>query len=289
MFSSLALLIALIAYIIIVPPGDSKAASGETVAKVNGVEINKDQLYDALVKAGGSQTLDSMINEEVVRQEGDKAGVTVTDADLDKEIETVKKSFGSEEEFQQALVTYGMTLDSLKQEMTLQVQLRKLLEPQVKITDEDIQKYYDENLETLKTPEQVRASHILVKTKEEAETILADLKNGGDFAAIATEKSQDPGSKDAGGDLDFFAKGVMEEAFETAAFATKVGELSSIVETSNGFHIIKVTDHKDATTPTLEEKKEEIKETLTTEQITTLSSTWLEEKKSAATIETFLN
>jgi foldase protein PrsA len=288
MFSSLALLIALIAYIIIVPPG-SKAAAVETVAKVNGVEINKDQLYNALVKAGGTQTLDSMINEELVRQEGDKAGVTVTDADLEKEIATVKKSFGTEEEFQQALVTYGMTLDSLKKEMTLQVQLRKLLEPQVKITDEDVQKYYDENLETLKTPEQVRASHILVKTKEEAETILADLKNGGDFAAIATEKSQDPGSKDAGGDLNFFAKGVMEEPFETAAFATKVGELSSIVETSNGFHIIKVTDHKDAATPTLEEKKEEIKETLTTEQITTLSSTWLEEKKSAATIETFLN
>lgn len=285
MYTSIALLIALIAYVIVVPPGKG---GDETVAKVNGVSISKNSLYDALVAAGGSQTLQGMISKELVKQESEKAGIKITDADIEKEMADIKKSFSSEEEFQAALTQYNMSLDELKQDMTVQAQLRKLLEPQVKVTDEDVKKYYDENLESLKTPEQIRASHILVKTKEEAETVLADLKNGGDFAAIAKEKSQDPGSKELGGDLDFFAKGVMEESFETAAFALKVGELSSVVETSNGFHVIKLTDHKDAATPTLDEKKEAIKEQLVTEQISTLSSTWMEEKTAAATIETFL-
>lgn len=285
MIASIILFAVLIAYVIIVPPGK---ASGETVAKVNGVAIGKSELYDALVKAGGTQTLQSLIDNELVRQEGDKAGIQVTEADLDKELQTIKKSFPSDAEFEQALTQYNMTLEKLKEDMKTQVVLRKLLEPQVKVTDEDIKKYYDSNLESLKTPEQVRASHILVKTKEEAEAVLADLKNGGDFAKIAQEKSQDPGSKDAGGDLNFFGKGAMEEPFETAAFAMKVGDLSNVVQTSHGFHVIKLTDRKDASTPTLDEKKEEIREQLVNEQVSTLSSTWMQEKTTAAAIETFL-
>ncbi|RAV01437.1 peptidylprolyl isomerase [Paenibacillus sp. YN15] len=285
MVSSFVLLAALIIYIIIYPPGKSEDA---TVAKVNGTPILKSQLYSAMVKAGGPQTLETMISEELVKQESDKANIQVTDADLDKEVEQIKKSFSSDEEFTQALATYNMTLESLKEDMYIQVQLRKLLEPQVKVTDEEIKTYYDTNLESMKTPEEVRASHILVATKEEAEAVLASLQGGADFATLAKEKSTDTGSKEAGGDLDFFAKGIMEEPFETAAFALKTGELSSVVETSHGFHVIKATDHKDATTPTLEEKTEEIRQALSEEQISTLSQSWLQEKRAAASVESFL-
>ncbi len=285
MVSSFVLLAALVIYIIIYPPGKTE---DDTVAKVNGSPILKSQLYSALVKAGGSQTLETMISEELVKQESDKANIQVTDADLEKELNQIKKSFSSDEQFAQALASYNMTLESLKADMHVQVQLRKLLEPQVKITDEDIKTYYDSNLESLKTPEQVRASHILVATKEEAEAVLASLKGGADFATLAKEKSTDTASKEAGGDLDFFPKGMMEEPFETAAFALKAGELSSVVETSHGFHVIKATDHKDAATPTLEEKKEEIRQTLSEEQISTLSQSWLQEKRTAANVETFL-
>ncbi|WP_438447230.1 peptidylprolyl isomerase [Gorillibacterium sp. sgz5001074] len=286
MITSIALFVALAAYVIAVPPG--QGSKEETVAKVNGTSISKTALYDALVAAGGSQTLQNLISEELVKQESDKAGIKITDADLEKEMADIKKNFSSDEQFQAALTQYNMTLDKLKADMTVQAQLRKLLEPQVKVTDDDVKKYYDENLESLKTPEQVRASHILVKTKEEAETVLADLKKGGDFAAIAKEKSLDPGSKEQGGDLNFFSKGMMEEPFETAAFALKVGELSSVVETSNGFHVIKLTDHKDAATPTLDQKKDELHEKLVSEQISTLSSSWIQEKTAAASIQTFL-
>lgn len=287
MIASIALFIILIVYIIVNPPG--KSTEETTVAKVNGVAISKTQLYDALVAAGGSQTLETIIAEEIVNQESKKAGITVTEEDLNNEMDTIKKSFSSEDEFTQTLAYYGMTMDKLKEDMHTQVQLRKLLEPQVTVSDEDVKTYYDTNKDSFATPEQVKASHILVATKEEADTILADLKNGADFATVAKEKSTDTLSAQQGGDLDFFPKGVMDEAFETAAFSLTVGSLSEVVESSHGFHVIKSTDHKDAATPTLEEKKDEIHQLLVTQKISEMSNTWLQEKKDAATVETFLN
>ena len=290
MITTIALFVILVAYIVMNPPGSKgSAAAEETVAKINDVSISKTQLYDAMLAGGGVQTLDSLISQELIRQEGTKAGIQVTEADLEQEMQTVRSSFASEEEFQQALATYGMTEESLKKEMNTQVQLRKLLEPQVTVTDEEIKKYYDENLEMLKTPEQVKASHILVATKEEADAILAQVKNGSDFAALAQEKSLDEGSKANGGDLGYFGRGEMEEAFETAAFAGEPGSLSDVVQTTHGYHVIKVTDKKAAQTPTLEEKKEDIRKQLVDTQISTITSTWMQEKRSQAKIENYLD
>jgi foldase protein PrsA len=293
LITSILLFIVLVVYIIMYPPGQKKAenanaADSVTVAKVNGKSISKDQLYDSLVLAGGPQTLQQLIDKELIQQEADKAKITITEEDINKELETIKKQFPSEAEFNAALAQYGMTIDDLKKDMQLNIQMKKLLEPQITITDENIKTFYDTNLEAMKTPEQVSASHILVATKEEAAAILTDLKNGADFAKTAQEKSTDTASKVAGGDLGFFPKGAMEEAFETSAFALAEGSLSEVVQTSHGFHIIKATGRKAAVTPTLDEKKEEIREQLVSEQIGTLSTTWLEEKKAAATIENTL-
>ncbi|MGO4108896.1 peptidylprolyl isomerase [Paenibacillus sp. YAF4_2] len=256
----------------------------EAVATVNGVKISKDKLYDSLVKQGGTSTLDNMITQELIDQAAKDAKVTVTEADIDKEIENLKKSFGSEDEFQQTLQQYGMTEESLREDAGTQVTIRKILEPQVKVTDADIKTYYDQNKESMATPAQIRASHILVATKEEAEAILKELKGGADFATLAKEKSTDTGTKDNGGDLNFFAKGTMEAAFDDAAFALKVGELSGVVQTSYGYHIIKKTDEKAAVTPTLEDKKEDIKYQLVTQKVSELSSTWLADLKAKAKI-----
>ncbi|MDF2964062.1 MAG: PpiC-type peptidyl-prolyl cis-trans isomerase [Paenibacillus sp.] len=286
MIASMLLFVALVVYIVLYPPVQK---SSEPVAKVNGVEISKDQLYEAVLASGGGQTVQNMIEKELIRQEAEKAGVQVQDADIDKELSTLKQNFPSEEEFNQALVMNGMTLEGLKEEMKPQVMMRKLLEPQVTVTDEEIKGYYDTNLETLKTPEQVKASHILTATKEEADAILAELKNGADFAKIAQEKSQDPDTQAKGGDLDYFTHGQMEEPFEAAAFALETGALSDVVATTNGFHIIKVTDHKQSVTPTLEEKKAEIRDNLVNEKVSALVPNWLEEKKAEAAIENYLS
>jgi foldase protein PrsA len=274
------LAIALIIVLIKPPFG----ASSETVATVNGVNISKDRLYDELVLAGGAATLDNLITQELIGQEAKALNVTVTDADVDAEIALIKKSFGSDEEFNSTLAQYGMTLESLEKDTKVNLTIRKILEPKTDVTDEEIKQFYDANKESLGTPEEVQASHILVATKEEADAILAQLKQGADFATLAKEKSTDPGSKDKGGDLGFFGRGAMVPEFEEAAFALKVNELSGVVQTEHGFHIIKKTAEKAAVVPTFEEKKEEIRKQLVATEANELSEAWMKEIRAKAKI-----
>jgi len=281
--------ILLVAFIIVAIKAFSTSGDSASVAEVNGVEITENQLYQALLPGGnGDKALDNLINYELVNQEVEKQSVTVTQADIDHELDTLKKSMGGDDAFNMALQQYSMTIEDLKPDLRQQAQFRKLLEPKVTVTDEDIKNYYEQNKESFATPEQVRASHILVGSKEEADAILKQLNEGGDFAAIAKEKSLDTSNKDSGGDLNFFGRGQMEAAFEDAAFKLKVGEVSEPVQTSYGYHIIKVTDRKEAASPTLEEKTEEIKDMLTSQQIYQLSQTLMTDLHSQAKIEKHL-
>ncbi|OKP82640.1 peptidylprolyl isomerase [Paenibacillus sp. P32E] len=282
MIASLVLAAALIVVLIVQPfqKDDSKVA----VASVNGTDISKAELYDKLVEAGGAATLQNLITTTLVDQEAKKANITVTDADITAEIEDLKTQFGGEEGLKNALQQSSMTLDDLKKQMPLQVKIRKLVEPKVTVTDDEISKYYNENKASFNQEEQVRASHILVKTKEEADAIVKQLKDGADFATLAKEKSADTGSKDKGGDLNFFKKGDMVAEFADAAFKLKVGETSGAVKTQYGYHVIKVTDRKEAHEYTLAEKKEEITKTLKAKKVSEMSSTWLQDLTAAAKI-----
>ena len=140
----------------------------------------------------------------------------------------------------------------------------------IQITPQDIQRSYEDNQQQYSTPEQVRASHILLKTegkddaavKKQAEELLAKVKAGADFAQLATKYSEDDASKVKGGDLDFFPKGQMVPEFDKAAFSMKPGEISDLVKSQYGYHIIKLTDKKDATTKPLEEVRAQIEDQL---------------------------
>ncbi|QHT60600.1 peptidylprolyl isomerase [Paenibacillus lycopersici] len=283
MYTSLGLAIILIV-VLIKPPfggGSDKTAIGS----VNGVSITKQELYDQMVKLGGTQTMDNLIQEELIKQEADKAGIKITDADIDKEIDSIKKQFPTEADFESALTQNGLTLEDLRAQTPMQLSIRKILEPQAKVTDKDIEDYFNQNKASFDQAEEVKASHILVATKEEADAILKQLNEGGDFAALAKEKSTDTGTKDNGGDLGFFGKGVMDPEFEKAAFALKVGETTKEpVKSQYGYHIIKVTDRKAAKAATLAEKKDEIKDTLIRQKVSELSTAWLADIKSKAQI-----
>ncbi|GFN33338.1 peptidylprolyl isomerase [Paenibacillus xylaniclasticus] len=284
--------ILLVAFVVVAIKAFSTSGEGgtEAVAEVNGVKITQQQLYKSLITGGnGEKALENLISYELVNQEAEEKGVKVTEEDINHELEGLKTNMGGEESFNLALQQYGMTVEDLKPDLRQQAQYRKLLEPQVSVSDEDISSYFEQYKDSFATPEQVRASHILVATKEEADEIIKQLNEGSDFAAIAKEKSLDTSNKDAGGDLDYFSRGMMEAAFEEAAFNLKVGEISEPVQTSYGYHVIKVTDHKEATTPTLEDKKDEIKETLTTQQVYQLSQTLLSDLRSQAKIENYLS
>ena len=124
----------------------------------------------------------------------------------------------------------------------------------VKVSKEDVERNYNAQLGKYTTPEQIRASHILLTTegkddaavRAEAEQILKQAKSGADFAGLAKKYSQDESNAPQGGDLDYFSRGRMVAAFETAAFALAPGEISDLVKTEFGYHIIKVTDRKPA-------------------------------------------
>ena len=153
---------------------------------------------------------------------------------------------------------------------------RDQLRSRVAVTPQDIDSYYNSNVQQFQTPEQVRASHILLKTegkdeaavRKQAEDILKQAKApGADFAALAKKYSEDDGSKVNGGDLDYFAKGRMVPEFEQAAFSMQPGQVSDLVKSQFGFHIIKVVDKKAATTRTLEEVRPQIQQTLAAQRV----------------------
>lgn len=129
-----------------------------------------------------------------------------------------------------------------------------------KMSQEKLRAAYDKWIKENPPQDEVRASHILVKTKEEADAVIKQLKGGADFAKLAAEKSTDPGSKEAGGDLSYFTKDRMVKPFADAAFALKVGEVSQTpVQTDFGFHVIKVADKRKQTPPTFEQAAPELR------------------------------
>ncbi|MBN8997124.1 MAG: peptidylprolyl isomerase [Rhizobiales bacterium] len=132
-----------------------------------------------------------------------------------------------------------------------------------KVSEDAAKKRYDEEIAKFVPGDEIHVQHILVKTEDEAKAIIADLDKGGDFAAIAKEKSQDPGSAPNGGDLGFIGKGKTVKSFEEAAFALKAGTYTEKpVQSEYGWHVIKVTETRKEAAPTFEAEAERIRQDL---------------------------
>lgn len=246
------------------------------IAMVNGERITRKAFLDKLESQAGMQILQEMINDTLVAQEAKKAGVSVTEERLEEEMAKVKANLGDQYEY--VLNMYGMTEASLRSTLKANLLAYEISTKDVEVTDEQIKKDYDENPSYYKEPAQVKASHILVRTKEEAKAVLDELKKGADFAQLAKTKSIDPGSAELGGDLGYFSSGQMTEAFEKAAFALSVGQLSGVVESEYGYHVILCTDKKVEKMPTLEEARETIIQKIKGEQAKSIDTLLLEIK-----------
>ena len=147
--------------------------------------------------------------------------------------------------------------------------VQKYIAEKGNITDARISEHYEKNKANYKADEQITASHILVKTEDEAKAIHTELKQGKDFAELAKAKSTGP-SGPRGGELGTFGRGRMVPAFEKAAFALKVGEISEPVKTQFGYHVIKVTNRSDSRPKELQEVKEDIRRDLMSEYVNSL-------------------
>jgi peptidyl-prolyl cis-trans isomerase D len=220
---------------------------------------------------------------QVVALTADKfrSQVTVTDADVAAYFDSHKTDYRVGE---QRKVKY-LLLD------------REQARQRVAVPPNDIQRYYNDNIQQYQTPERVRASHILLNTggkdeaavRKQAEELLAKVKGGADFAALAKQYSEDPGSKEKGGDLDYFPRGQMVPEFEASAFSLMPGQISDLVKTQYGFHIIKVVDKQAGATQPLDQVRPRIQEILASQiadrQITDRSQQLVSRVKNPADLD----
>ena len=186
--------------------------------------------------------------------------VEISDADIQGYYDANITSFDTEEKVSVAYVK--LSVDDLKGDVT--------------VSDDDVSAWYEENKDQYRDEEQRRVSHILIETgddeaaaKAKAEALLAEIKGGADFATVAEENSEDSFSAENGGDLDYITPGMMDDAFDSAVFSLKnVGDVTDVVKTEFGFHIIKLTDLKPETIKPFNDGAGEIRDNLITEKAT---------------------
>ena len=258
----------------------STAAESSTAAKVNGVVITQkeyDRVFDTYLQQRGlhvtaikdpeqytalkRQVLDILINQELMWQEAQKKNVIATPQQVENAREQIIIALSSRETYRDRLRQTGFTEESytedLKKRLSASLLIQREISPTVSVSDREVHEFYAANYARFKTPEQIHARHILIKVKPDANeaakevarkrinAILAKAKAGEDFAELAEKHSEGP-SGPRGGDLGFFSRGQMVPRFEEAAFALKPGEISNVVQTRFGVHIIKVDEHRAA-------------------------------------------
>lgn len=228
-------------------PGGASSAKGEKLASVNGKAITVDEFnreiatlpdyLKSLVQTpeGKREFLDNLITRELIVNEAVAKGFD-NNPDIKNRLEIVKK---------------GLLVDSF---------LRQYIEDKARISDKELEEIYKKDPSKFGGGERIRVSHILVGSEKEANDLLAKIKKGENFAKLAKKYSIDPGTKESGGDLGYFGRGQMDPNFEKAAFdLKKAGELSGLVKTRFGFHILKLVDKKSSDVKDFETVKEEIK------------------------------
>lgn len=296
------------------PPKPMPAELPEVLARVNGEPVTKFD-FERLVRnmeAGNGPipaerrdeilraALDQLITYNIMRQEVVSRGLSVSDADVEARIKQMQAQFPSPAEFDKALASRNTTLEQLRVDAKQDMLIDKMMEGEVasvpEATDAEAKEFYDKNPDKFEQAEQVRASHILVRAAEDADEatkkaarakidgLLKRVKAGEDFAALASEHSDD-GSKAQGGDLGFFGRGQMVPPFEEAAFSLKPGEISGVVTSPFGYHIIKTTERKAASTVPYDQVKGQIVQYLSNQKKQDRVENFIEQARSKAKIE----
>lgn len=250
----------------------------EIVARVNGKQIMRREL-DLAVKGLKAQlqgagrpvpteqtaklendVLEEMISRELVLQEGSTHPPTNIDAQVNQQLDAVKKRLGGDDGFKKALDESGVAIGEytrrLRDNVVVQDTVKQVMESEVKLTPEEVKSYYDTHSQEFVRPEMARASHILVRVRADASEVDKNaakakidaarslVKNGEKFADVAKKVSEDPGSAQNGGDLGLFGRGQMVPEFDAAAFSLPTNQVSDVITTQFGYHVLIVTERQ---------------------------------------------
>ena len=263
----------------------------EVIAVVNGTEIQRNKFIGALrgniemMKMQGQQLtpeilekvksdiIEHLVGSEIFYQEAVAQNIEISNEKLNSEYERIVKRYEADEEFKKRLNDQEITLDNLKHELEkgymITLLLEKEISPKVKVEEMEAMKYYQENVAMFKSPETIRARHILLKLepdapKEEVEKaekemqeIVAEVKKTKNFTEVAKKRSQGPSAPE-GGDLGFFPRGAMVKEFEDAAFSLRPGQPGKVVRTRFGLHYIETVEMKPASVVPFAEMKSKI-------------------------------
>jgi len=272
-------------------------------ARVNGVEISNhrfDAFYQEYRRPHGinvagrgdhlqrltrlrREAMDLMVEQEVIRQAAEAQGIEVTAAEIDAAVAEVSDPFKTPEDFTRRLETEGFTEESYREHVGRMIAASKYLDgiraKAATVSDAELESYYRDNEHRLTLPEQVRVRHILLTWKpmgtrddraairEQMVPLLERARSGEDFAALAREHSDDSATARNGGDTGFFHQGQMVPAFEDVAFALQPGEVSDMVETPFGVHIIRREERKEARLLPLDEVREQLRDHIREEKM----------------------
>jgi peptidyl-prolyl cis-trans isomerase C len=295
-------------------PDDKVAVVNGTVIARQDFDLEMSRAQQQLARSGQpvsdvqlaaikNNVLENLINRELLYQESKKKGVKVDEATVNEELAALKGRFSSEDEFRSTLSKMNMSEAGVRAEiergMAVQQFVDEMFGGKTTVSDAESKAYYDGNTDSFKQPEQVCASHILIKVDSDAEEskkaearkkieeVQKRLKKGEDFGTLAKEVSQCPSSA-KGGDLGCFGRGQMVKPFEEVAFSLEPGKVSDIVETGFGYHVIKVTEKKPAGTMAYADVKDRLQDYLKQEKIQKELETYVEKLKKEGKIERFL-
>jgi len=251
---------------------------------------------DPQYQAAVQQILPQLVGIEIAKAYAQEQNISVSDEEVDREIAKIKEQIGdqarssgqelsNQEAYEKALEQNNVTEDQLREDIRENLPVQKVQERvagDAEPSDEEIQTFYEKNKEAqFTTPAQRCVRHILFNKdqKQKAEEVEQQLEDGGDFAKLAKENSQDPGSAAQGGDLGCLGKGETVPEFEQAVFGAEQGEIVGPIQTEFGYHILQVTDIKPAQTRSLQEVESQIRSQLAAEKQSEEFNEWVEEQK----------
>lgn len=279
--------------------GSTAKAPSKYIAEINGNKIERNQFerdffyvwqqqnemsYGQLTGLDQeplkAQYLMQLLMREALLDEAKKLKLEAAKDEVDAQLKEIEDSVGGADELKVRLEMMGITIDDLKGDIKESIVFQKLQEhltKDVTVSEADLRNQFQE----------VNASHILVDDKSLADELYKKLQDGADFAELAKEYSTDPGSKDQGGELGFFGRGVMIPEFENVAFTLADGDISEPVRSDYGYHIIKVHEHKEVDDETFNEKKAEVEEEVLYNKKNELLSKYIVDLKDKATIKIY--